>query len=879
MPAPEQSPTPAHPLTGRRDLLRWSGALTAAAVTGSWAGSYRAAAAVPSAASSGAAAGPLSAAAPAASTFSPLRPPAVPLAVRSPYLSTWLPADSLAGTWPSFWNGHITALCGIARIDGAAYVFAGSPGLPAGGPALTVMQQLSLQLTATRSIYTLTGGGVTLTVTFFSPVEPANLQRQCVPLSYVSVTATSSDGRSHAVDLHLDVSAEWVHGDTSTPVTWAQQTVGPLIALSCQPASPGVLQEHGDQASWGSLVLSAPTGNGTTWQIGQDTVVRAASAGAGRLDGSVDSAQPRAISDRWPVLGINRDLGTVAAGATSSAFTLSLGHVRTPALSYLGTQLQPWWTHYWGSWQDMLGWFAADHDAALAAATALDQRIHDDAAAAAGGGSTGDHYAAVCALALRQALAGTELVARNGAPWAFLKEISSDGNVSTVDVTYPAFPAYLHLSPAYLQLLLAPVLDYAEHGGWPKTFAEHDLGSSYPNAAGHNDGNEEDMPVEESANVLIMTAAVVQRLPAADGKAFAQAHYPILRQWAEYLVGTTLDPGSQNQTDDFTGFIAHSSNLALKGIVGVGAMGVLAAAVGNAADAARYRGISRSYASQWVSLSQDSSGSHLKLAYDQDGTWSLKYNGFPDRLLGLDLVPVGVAAQEAAWYQARAGAYGVVLDPRNAYTKGDWELWTAAWLADHTTIRNTLVDGVYGFAANTPQRVPLSDWYVVASAVQQGFADRPVVGGMLALLLPAAASGTVWNRIQNRNSGKVLAVSGMSLADTAEVTQWSDNGTADHLWTLLDNGDGSVRIVNRNSGKVLAVHNQSTDDGAHVQQYQDNGTPDHLWRLVDNGDGWSRIVNVRSGKVLAVDGQSLADGAQATQWTDNGTPDHLWRLL
>ena len=43
-------------------------------------------------------------------------------------------------------------------------------------------------------------------------------------------------------------------------------------------------------------------------------------------------------------------------------------------------------------------------------------------------------HAALCALAMRQAYAGTELVVRNGQPWAFFKEISSDGNVSTIDV-------------------------------------------------------------------------------------------------------------------------------------------------------------------------------------------------------------------------------------------------------------------------------------------------------------------------------------------------------------------------------------------------------------------------------------------------------------
>ncbi|SFQ70215.1 glutaminase domain-containing protein [Amycolatopsis rubida] len=61
----------------------------------------------------------------------------------------------------------------------------------------------------------------------------------------------------------------------------------------------------------------------------------------------------------------------------------------------------------------------------------VDQRIDSEASAAAD-----DHYAAICALALRQAFGGTELVARNGSPWAFLTEISSSGNVSTVDVVY-----------------------------------------------------------------------------------------------------------------------------------------------------------------------------------------------------------------------------------------------------------------------------------------------------------------------------------------------------------------------------------------------------------------------------------------------------------
>ncbi|MFD1270916.1 RICIN domain-containing protein [Streptomyces kaempferi] len=39
-------------------------------------------------------------------------------------------------------------------------------------------------------------------------------------------------------------------------------------------------------------------------------------------------------------------------------------------------------------------------------------------------------------------------------------------------------------------------------------------------------------------------------------------------------------------------------------------------------------------------------------------------------------------------------------------------------------------------------------------------------------------------KIVNKNSGLLLGVAGMSTSDSANVVQYSDNGTADHLWTL-----------------------------------------------------------------------------------------------
>jgi hypothetical protein len=43
-----------------------------------------------------------------------------------------------------------------------------------------------------------------------------------------------------------------------------------------------------------------------------------------------------------------------------------------------------------------------------------------------------------------------------------MKEISSDGDVSTVDVIYPAAPLFLFRRPEMLKKLLIPVLMYDE---------------------------------------------------------------------------------------------------------------------------------------------------------------------------------------------------------------------------------------------------------------------------------------------------------------------------------------------------------------------------------------------------------------------------------
>ncbi|KAL8967795.1 MAG: hypothetical protein Q9197_005227 [Variospora fuerteventurae] len=92
-------------------------------------------------------------------------------------------------------------------------------------------------------------------------------------------------------------------------------------------------------------------------------------------------------------------------------------------------------------------------------------------------------------------------------PLMFQKEISSNGNTNTVDVMFPAMPFFLYANPDLLRYTMEPLYQNQEGGFYPNEYSMHDLGSHYPNATGHVEGNDEYMPVEESGNMILMSYA------------------------------------------------------------------------------------------------------------------------------------------------------------------------------------------------------------------------------------------------------------------------------------------------------------------------------------------------------------------------------------
>lgn len=626
------------------------------------------------------------------------RLPAIPLIASDPYLSIWMPADTMTQTDSIHWSGPVKPLRGRMTVDGAKARWMGV------GPE-TEARLEALEVTPTRTCFASVFGGVRLEACFAAPDLPDDLDLLSTPVTLVTLTAAPVDGQAHDVSVELHLSdALCYDGEIRPQMSSDRFDLGALHTAWCGQTVQKPLSHSGDHITidWGYLYLAseadvAPVGDGLLL----------------RWEGRVEGEQ------------------TVRA---------LIGYDDIASINYFGDLCKAWYRRNGAQITDALASCHANFDDILRRCEAWDARVLEDAR------KDGEDYERLVSASWRHTFAAHKLIATPSGEMALLsKENDSNGCIGTVDVSYPSIPLFLKYCPELVNALCRPVLEFASMPVWTDDFAPHDVGR-YPNATGQvyaairkvRNGETHppyylypasstvydpkyQMPVEECGNMLIMLAA--GRRYGADG-ALADKYRGLLDKWVQYLIRYGEDPGEQLCTDDFAGHLAHNVNLAAKAIVGVACYGLL---TGDAQWGEQAREMAQRF------MQRVGSAGNTPLTLDGNG-WSMKYNLLWDRVLGLGLLPDSFYDAETHSYLPRVNRYGLPLDSRADYTKSDWICWTAA-LADDPQVRTALIAPIARMLRETDSRVPFSDWYDTKTGRMEHFIARSVQGGIFALML------------------------------------------------------------------------------------------------------------------------------------------------
>ncbi|KAI9742389.1 MAG: hypothetical protein M1818_003922 [Claussenomyces sp. TS43310] len=670
--------------------------------------------------------------------YIPLHAPSYPLAVRNPYFSAWLPGNKvpdLPNSRARFWSGEELTWSLMARVNGTTYNLFGMTFSDAAAQDAKV---ISATYTSTHTTFILSAGDVDFSIVFLSPVNAKDYVRQSLPFSYLTVSVLNLVHRPSNIQLYSDIDDTWNGQNTKYPhsSSWKATTVDStsiwqIDTLDAKEYSQG--GPNGQMALWGATLYATKSSSASklTMGAGPSSAVRSNFMRNGNL-----SALRVASWALDSVTAFVHDLGTIVSPVN---VTFALGYYRDCDVKYMDTCRVAYYKSRYPDPISAVKFFLDDYNTALVQSLDLDSSIEERAIAAAG-----PRYADLVALSTRQTMGGIDLTLPadlNTTDFmVFMKEISSDGNVNTIvrfinhlyyqhansghqDVIFPSSPQFYMLDPEYIRYLLEPVLQYLATDRWTRPFAIHDIGSNYPIADGHDKLIEEDMPVEESGNLLILA---YMYSTAAGNTTWAERYRYIFQGYADYLVEYGLYPARQLSTVDPAGPQANQTNLAIKAAVALNAFGVMTGLV-------NYSSIGIEFARRIYNdgLGTDAAKTHFLSQYGHESSWTTPFNLFPDRWLKLNTFDSSAYEMQSSFYKTVRATAGVPLDSALHFTSTQWDLWAGATSSNVTM--GAFVHDIWAYVTNGLNADPFGDRFFVSKPEIPGKAfgnrARPVVGG------------------------------------------------------------------------------------------------------------------------------------------------------
>jgi hypothetical protein len=277
------------------------------------------------------------------------------------------------------------------------------------------------------------------------------------------------------VDIYIDVNGLWVSANRGNHIEWefSQNTETETIkerALKTWKVTrqtEQLLTEDADRAEWGTLHFTGPAD--VQYEAGTSSILRQGFSKTGTLQNSVDT-NFRAIMDQEPVFAFSKSFklnGTSAAGSKSyDSVLFTFAHIQDPVIQFASsrglTLMRPLWETYYPTADGLLSYHYHDFQHAFRLASNYSLQLEEDALK-----SGSEDYKDILALSARQVLGATSFAGTPEDPLIFFKEISSDGNMNTVDVIFPAFPFFLYTNPRWLAYLMEPNIEHQLSGQYP----------------------------------------------------------------------------------------------------------------------------------------------------------------------------------------------------------------------------------------------------------------------------------------------------------------------------------------------------------------------------------------------------------------------------
>lgn len=135
--------------------------------------------------------------------------------------------------------------------------------------------------------------------------------------------------------------------------------------------------------------------------------------------------------------------------------------------------------------------------------------------------------------------------------------------------------------------------------------------------------------------------------------------------------------------------------------------------------------------------------------------------------------------------------------------------------------------------------------------------------------------------IRNVKSQKALDVDGGKLVPGTNVQQWEcDSANANQLFSVVDNGDGTLSFINKATGLFLDIVGASDSVQANLDAYLPNGSAAQKFTLHQVteflSEGAFSFESATASKALDVAGGSVEDGAPVQLYTSNDTLAQKW---